>query len=322
MILRFATGRALMNAVLQTVVPVFGLITLGYLAGRTCYLSEAAIRGLPEFVFRIAMPVMLFRTIGSSTVPDVAASSIMAAFFGAAGVVWVVMALATRLLLGRGQGDAAALSMASAFANSVMMGLPIAISHFGPKAAPVVALVVLCDTAAMWFAATIHLAAAEGAGEAGSGAMIRALTWRLATNPIILGCAAGLLWRTGGLVMPPLADAIVTMLAQAAIPGALVALGLALNSYGLAGQKRAVAVVTVLKMLVMPAATWAIATHLLGLPKLEAGVVTLLAAMPVGANAYLFAAAYDRQPAAVSGAIAASTPLALITVSALLVWMG
>jgi malonate transporter and related proteins len=311
-----------MNAVLSTVVPVFGLIAIGFLAGRMRYLSDAAIKGLPEFVFRVAMPVMLFRTIGTSQVPDAPATSILAMFFSGAVLVWLLMALVTRVVLRRGQGDASALCMASAFANSVMMGLPIAISHFGPKAAPIVALIVLCDTAAMWFAATLHLAAAEGAGEEGLGAMIGALLWRLVTNPIILGCAFGLVWRVTGVALPPLADSMVTMLAQAAIPGALVALGLALNSYGLAGQMSAVSAITLMKMLVMPAAAWLVGTFVLGLPRLEVGVVTTLAAMPVGANAYLFAAAYERQPAAVSGAIAATTPIALVTVSALLILIG
>jgi malonate transporter and related proteins len=311
-----------MNAVLTTVVPVFGLIAIGFLAGRTRYLSDAAIKGLPEFVFRIAMPVMLCRTIGTSQVPEAPATSILGMFFAGAGLAWVLMALSTRLFLRRSQGDASALCMASSFANSVMMGLPIAISHFGPKAAPIVALIALCDTAAMWFAATLHLAAAEGAGEAGLGVMIRTLLWRLITNPILLGCAAGLVWRVTGVAMPPLADGMVTMLAQAAIPGALVSLGLALNSYGLGGQMSAVSAITLMKMLVMPAAAWLVGTYMLGLPKLEVGVVTTLAAMPVGANAYLFAAGYDRAPAAVSGAIAATTPLALVTVSLLLILIG
>lgn len=311
-----------MNAVLTTVVPVFGLIAIGYLAGRSRYVSDAAIKGLPEFVFRIAMPVMLFRTIGSSPVPDAPAAAILAMFFAAVAVVWAIMALLARFVLQRSQGDAAALGMASAFANSVMIGLPIAISHYGPKAAPVVALIILCDTPVLWLTATLHLAAAEGTGERGISVLVRTLVWRLATNPIIVGCAAGLIWRVLALKLPPLADSMVSMLAQAAVPGALVSLGLALNSYGLKGQVGASVAVTALKMLVMPAVAWFVGTHVLGLPRLEVGVVTLLAAMPVGANAYLFAASYDRAPAAVSGAIAASTPLALFTASALLLMMG
>lgn len=53
--------------------PVFGLIALGYAAGRSGYGSAAAAaaKALPEFVFRIAMPLMLFRTVGTAQFPIV-----------------------------------------------------------------------------------------------------------------------------------------------------------------------------------------------------------------------------------------------------------
>ncbi len=90
-----------MSSVIATIVPVFGLITLGFLAGRTGYLSEAAAKGLPEFVFRIAMPVMLFRTIGTAAAPAIAPSAILASFFGAAFVAWVLAAILARVPLRR-----------------------------------------------------------------------------------------------------------------------------------------------------------------------------------------------------------------------------
>jgi predicted permease len=99
-------------------------------------------------------------------------------------------------------------------------------------------------------------------------------------------------------------------------------MGLALNSYGLAGQTSAVTLMTLLKLVAMPAIAWTLAVHVFALSPLAAGVIVVLAAMPVGANAYLFAAAYDRAPGAVSGAIAVSTPLSLVTVSALLLLLG
>jgi malonate transporter and related proteins len=307
-----------MNSVVSTIVPVFGLIALGFLAGRTRYVGEAAIKGLPEFVFRIAMPIMLFRTIGRATMPDLPPGRILAAFFGAALVTWLLSALAARLF-GRTQADASAWGIGSTFANSVMLGIPICLAHFGPAAAPYLALIVLCDTAGLWLLATLHLGASDReARNSGIGGMLGALVKRLLTNPVIVGCAAGFIWQRTGVALPALADQMVTMLANAAIPGALVAMGLALNSYGLAGQVGAVTVLTALKLLVMPAVAYGLGTFVLALPPLAVAVVTVLAAMPVGANAYLFAAAYGRQEAAVSGAIALSTPLALITLSALL----
>ena len=312
----------MISTVLPTVIPVFGLIALGYLAGRSGYLSEAAVKGLPEFVFRIAMPIMLFRTIGQAQMPDAAPVMILVMFFGAAFITWALASILTGLVLRRPQADASTFGMASTFSNSVMMGLPIALSHYGAQAAPVIALIVLCDTAVLWLAAALYLAATDRVGAQTVGTVLTTVVRRVGTNPVILGCLAGLVWQMSSLAMPPLADRMVTMLAQAAIPGALVSLGLALNSYGLGGQLPAVAMITILKMLVMPTLAYIIGTHVLRLPPLDVGVVTILAAMPVGANAYLFAAANDRQPAAVSGSIAATTPLALLTVTALLIFLG
>ncbi len=311
-----------MSSVLVTVLPVFGLIALGYVSGRTGYVGDAGIKGLAEFVFRIAMPVMLFRTVGSAKLPDVAPAAILLTFFGAVFVVWLLVSALTRWPLRRSQADAAALAMAAAFSNSVMLGIPICLSHFGPESAPILALIVLCDTSALWLLATLHLAASEGTQGRGVGALLGSLAWRLATNPVIVGCMAGLLWQLTGWRLPLHLDTMVTMLASAAIPGALVAMGLALNSYSLRGEGLAVGLLTAVKLVVMPAAAYAISVYFFQLPALATGVVTVLAAMPVGANAYLFATAYDRQPAAVSGTIALSTPLALVTVSLLLLLLG
>ncbi len=43
------------------VAPVFGLIALGFLLARFAVLSEAAGKGLTEFVFTAAIPALLFR---------------------------------------------------------------------------------------------------------------------------------------------------------------------------------------------------------------------------------------------------------------------
>ncbi|WP_235884710.1 AEC family transporter [Bradyrhizobium frederickii] len=67
-----------------------------------------------------------------------------------------------------------------------------------------------------------------------------------------------------------------------------------------------------LKLAVMPAAAFVLA-KLLDLPPLAAGVVVLFAAMPTGANAYIFAVQYQRLVNPVSGAVALGTLLAAVT---------
>ena len=311
-----------MSTVLLTVAPVFGLILIGYLAGRWGYVSEAAAKGVPEFIFRIAMPVLLFRTIGHATLPDVPVLALFGSFFGAAAGTWLLATLANRYVLRRPAGDGAAIGIGSAFSNSVMLGIPLCLSHFGGGAAPIVAAIIAFDTAVFWLAATLHLATVEGTERGSLQAALGQLLWRLVTNPIILGCAAGLIWQALGLRLPEIADRMVSMLAQAAVPGALCALGLTLASYGIAGQVPAVITIALLKVLVMPALAWVLVTQVFMLPPLASGVIMVLAAMPVGANAYLFAAAHDRGTAAVSGAIALSTLLSVATLTAILYVVG
>jgi malonate transporter and related proteins len=311
-----------MSQVLSTVVPVFGLIALGFIAGRSGYLSEAAAKGLPEVVFKLVMPVLLFRTVGQATFPDIQVLALLGMFFGAAAGTWILATLLCLWPLQRPAGDGPGIAMGAAFSNSVMMGIPICISFFGTAAAPVLALIVAADTAIFWLWATLHLATVEGARSGSISGMLGVVLRRLMTNPIILGCAAGLAWQYSALQLPPLLDKIVSLIAGAAVPGALISLGLAVNSYGIRGQVSSVLAITISKLVIMPALAWLLWIFAFHVPPSAAAIILVLAAMPVGANAYLFAEAYNRAPAAVSGAIALSTLLAPLTVSALLLLIG
>ncbi len=311
-----------MMAVLTLVAPVFGLVLLGALAGRSGYLSDAAAKGLPEFVFRVAMPALLFRIVATAKLPEASPLAVLGAYGAAVLGTWALATLANRALLGRPASDGAAISMGATFSNSVMMGVPLALSAFGPEAGGVLGLLLSCDTPGLWLLAVLHQALVDRGEGRGVGRQIFEVGRRLATNPIVLACALGLVWRVTEWPLPPGLGRVVQFLADAAVPCALFSLGLALAAYSIKGQIPSIVLIAVLKLLVMPLLAFAAATYVFMLPPLAVGVVTLLAAMPVGANAYLFATAYERAPASVSGAIAVSTPLAVLTITALLVLLG
>ncbi|MEP7173255.1 MAG: AEC family transporter, partial [Aestuariivirga sp.] len=97
--------------------------------------------------------------------------------------------------------------------------------------------------------------------------------------------------------------------------------GLSLATYSLRGQWSGMAVLIVMKMVLMPLLVFLALHYLVSVPPLWAKVAVLLAAMPTGANAFLFAHRNEESVAAVSAAIALGTGLAAITVSLLLYWM-
>ena len=116
-------------------------------------------------------------------------------------------------------------------------------------------------------------------------------------------------------------DRFLELLGGAGIPTALVALGLSLAGYSLKGQWSGILTLMTLKLILLPATVWLIAHYIVGLDPFWTEIALVLAAMPTGANAYLFAERYGTGAATVSGAVALGTTLSLITLSALFLIM-
>ncbi len=309
-----------MNPILTTVFPVFGLIALGYLLARTSIIDAAAGRGISLFVFNVAIPAFLFRSVATIGETVVAPYALWFAFFGGLAITWIAAAIVSRFVDSLNESGGAAASMATGFGNLALLGTPLALAHFGPAVAAPVGLIISIHAPTLWFAATLHRELARHSANFSLAATATELAKQLATNAIIIALLAAGLWRWTGLGLHPVPDKMLTMLGEAGVPAALVALGVSLAGYSLKGAWSGVAALITLKMLLMPIAVFLLARYAVTLPPLWIKIAVLLAAMPTGANAFLFAQRNDEAVPAVSGAIALGTGLAAIT-AAILLWL-
>jgi hypothetical protein len=309
-----------MNAILTTILPVFGLIALGYLAARFRYITATAAQGLTQFVFNMAIPALLFRTVVMMADQPVSPWPLWGAMFGGLAIVWVVTSLVAARVPELSEAGGASASMATTFGNVALLGLPLSVAHFGQEIAVPVSLILSIHAAVLWFVATAQIETVRQGHMPSWPALFRELTANLARNPIVLSLVAGALWRLTDVGLHPVPDRLLELLGDGGIPSALVALGLSLASYSLKGQWNAIAILLALKMVLLPVAVWALATHAVSLPPLWIKAAVLLAAMPTGANAYLFAQRYNSGTAPVSGAVTLGTGIAIFTVAALL-WL-
>lgn len=309
-----------MSSVLTTILPVFGLIALGYICARTNFVGSAAGQGLSQVVFNLAMPALLFRTVAVIDQQSLSPWPLWAALFGGIAVVWIattILAKTTSLIAAVPPSAA----MGAAFGNLAMLGLPLALAHFGDRAALPVGLILSIHAPILWLAAVLHIES-SGRGQLPSVlAVIRQLANQLIRNPIVLALLLGTFWRVTGLGLHPVPDLFLEMLGEAGVPMALVALGLTLAGYSLKGQWRGIITLLTLKLLCLPVVVWLIARYAVALDPFWTHIALMLAAMPTGANAYLFAQRYDSGTAPVSGAIAVGTALSLLTLSGLFVLM-
>lgn len=311
-----------MSSVITVVIPVFALIAIGWAAGRYEYFAADSVKAINDYTFYLAVPAFLFRSMAKIELTEVPIN-LWLAFFGAAAATWfVATTLATRLL-GRPAADAPPIAMSSSFGNVVMLGIPIAIAAFGESSAGgPAALLVSLHTPLLFFVGTLHQALVAQDGKRSASEIVHELGAELARNPIIIAILAGSLWRLTGLGLHPAPDRVLQLLAQSSVATALVGLGLSLVNFEIKGQVPTLAMILALKLVVMPLLAWILAIHVLELAPVAAAVVILFAAMPTGANAYVFAGREGRGVNSASGAIALGTALAVVTASIIVSLLG
>ena len=123
-------------------------------------------------------------------------------------------------------------------------------------------------------------------------------------------------WNLAGLPLPTVLDETLAALGSAVVPVCLVLIGLSLAYYGVQGHWRAALQLGALKLVVLPAVVLAIAHLGFGLTGLPLAVVVLMAALPTGSNALIFAQRYDTGVTEATATIVVSTLLFVLSASA------
>lgn len=299
---------------LLIVLPVFGLIGLGYIARWMKLVRETTGEGLSDFVFVLAVPCLLFRTLAKADIPSSQPWGYWIAYFGGLVIVGALAMLIAQRLFDRKGPELVVSGFAAAQSNTVFVGVPMILKAYGDAGAVPLGLLLAVHLPVIMVLATVL---AEG-----RAASLTLMGRRLFTHPIIIGILLGMLARPFVDVIPDALWTIIGLVADAAVPCALVSLGIAMRRYGLQSGLALPTVLSVLKLGLHPLIVYILATRVFEMPAHWSGVAVLFAACPCGINAYLFAERYRQGMADASSAIALSTMLSLFTTAAWLTWLG
>ncbi|WP_407049495.1 AEC family transporter [Methyloraptor flagellatus] len=306
--------------VAEIVLPVFGLILLGWVAGRLRWFGEGVGEALGEFVFQLPIPVLMFRTIGTAHLPEGSPIPLWLSYFAGAGLVWALAQMMTTRLAGRSHGEGVIAGLSASFSNLLVIGVPLLTTAYGEAGVVVLFVIVSIHLPIMMTAGTLMTehAVRRDAGDAtplSIGRLLGRIVKNLATSPIVIAVFAGGLWRISGLEFGPVAKGMIDGLAASATPLALVSMGMGLARYSLRGALPLALMSSTLKLAVMPLAVWVLTAKVAHLPELWVNVATISAAAPSGANSYLFAVRFRVGHALASSAIALSTLMAVVTIT-------
>ncbi|WP_343125035.1 AEC family transporter [Hoeflea sp.] len=307
----------LMPPFAETILVVFTLIAIGYGAAALRVLKPETGDGLSDFVFTIAVPLLLFRIIATASFDHGAPWAVWAAYFTSVLVTWVSAHLIIRAGFGRDARSGVVAGVTAGFSNLVLLGLPFITGVYGEDGLAILSQIVTIHLPIMMAASVILFEWAlkrDGAGTGGKSmmALLTGFLRQLFSNPLIVGILCGFIVRMSGLEIPRIADRVIGSLGGVAGPVALFAMGVSLRGYGIRGQvPQALSLVT-LKLMLMPAVALGMAL-VLGLPELQAKVVVAAASLPAGVNSWLIASRLGTGQRLASSSMTLGTALAAAT---------
>ena len=293
------------TGLLAIVAPVFGLIAVGFVARLVGLIGDRTGDGLSDFVFALAIPCLIIKTLGQTPAFEVDPTGYWAAYFLGVAVVWTLAMLIARRLLHLPWSESVVAGFAAGQANTVFVGVPLILRAYGAEGAVPLFLLIAIHLPITMTVATLLV---EGR-HSDLGAILR----RLAANPILLGILAGAAARLVGFEAAGPVRTMLNMLAGAAGPCALFAMGVALYRYGVRAGLPLTLTLSGLKLVLHPLIVLVLATQVFRIDPVFAGVAVVFAASPCGVNAYLFAERYREGVDLSASAVALSTGLAVIS---------
>lgn len=309
-------------AVVSKLLAIFLTVALGWVAGRLRWLGERSAgsdpaRVLGNAAFTIFVPALLFRTTVRLDF-DLMPWRTLAAFFVPALLFLLAVYLWQRRHVRAGVAAPSVRAISATFGNSVQLGIPMAAALFGEAGLAIhIAIVSLHALLLLTLLTALvesDLARAQ-TRRAAFGATLATTLRQTVIHPVVLPVLAGLAWNFTGLGLHPIADEALAGLGAAVVPVCLVLIGITLAYYGVQGQLRGALRISALKLLLMPALVLVVARWGFGLSGLPLSVVVLMAALPVGSNALLFAQRYDTLQTEATAAIVFSTVAFVATAS-------
>jgi malonate transporter len=297
--------------------PFFGLIGLGFWAGKVRIFPPEATAYLTKFVFYFALTAMLFGFAANLSFAELFDWRVAASYLWGCGVVYAI-ALAVAMVRRRPLAEAAMEAHTAVIGNTGFLGVPMLVVLFGPAAASTVLLVLSIDL--VLFSSIITLVITFAKEGKVTPELPRRLAVGLLKNPMIMAMVLGLSWSATTLPVPAVLNEFLLLLGGAATPGALFAIGASLADKS-AERLYVSGWLSFAKLILHPLAVGFAALVLFHVDAYAAGVLIAAAALPVAGNVYILAQHYKVAPQRVSAAILISTAISIATVPVIIAWV-
>lgn len=306
-----------MNTVVtHTVLPLFGILVAGYLAGRFRLFPDGASAALGRFTFVAAMPALIFGKLSGVDVDAFFDWPFLGTLGGGMLAVYALSFAVARFIFPDTLTANGLHGLTAMYSSTAYLGLPLLLTVFG-EAALVPGIVGAVITGVVFLPIAVVLAEIDKGR--GTGRAVLSPLRGVARNPVLLSTAAGLAVSAVGVGVPAPILTFCGLLGDAFVPCALFSAGLFMVGGSVRGEVREVGWLIFVKLAVHPLITWWLAYRVFALEGILPAVAVLQAALPTGVPVFVLAQQYGSFVARANAVIVWSTVLSVFTLSGLLV---
>jgi malonate transporter and related proteins len=329
-----------MLAVLEVTAPIFALIFAGFLAPRLKLLPESGVAGINAFVFYFALPAMLFRVITQQPLSSFNSPRFILAYSLTGIIIFGYMLLVSKSVHGLKQSVVFGLNCAHGNVGYLGVALVTELAlHGGLEGkglgssilAPIV-LVIMCDILVVIVLGIAFLEwdrqqtsrqemlmlDGDDANASNRWMLLITVPWGILKSPLVISILSGLTFSVlheyaqVNLWQP--AETFIRILAAAAGPCALFAIGASLGNSKITMDSEVVAL-TVVKLLIHPIVAAIILFVVFKVDKMTGAIGVLAASLPAASNTYIIAERYGARSAPLAQAMIVGTLLGVATVT-------
>ncbi|MEM1421009.1 MAG: AEC family transporter [Pseudomonadota bacterium] len=299
------------------ILPLFGLILLGFVTARITRQPIEALGWMNTFIIYVALPALFFKLLAQTPVEQLTNWRFILTNVGVTFAIFVSVFVLGLIARG-GIAGATIQGLAGAYGNIGYMGPALAILTFGEQAAIPVALI-FCFENIMHFAIAPFLMAVAGGEEKRSlPQIVLGVITSIIFHPFILATAVGVGAAYLSFAPPEPLERLLDYLAQAAAPCALFAMGVILALRPLKRMPPELSFILPAKLIAHPIAMYLALSYFGDFDAIWVFTAVLLASLPTATNVFVIAQQYGVWVERASAAVLLTTVLSILSVAALL----
>lgn len=306
-----------LSTILPTIIPIFGIIALGWIARHFKIVRKQAATSFNSFVYNIALPFLVFLGIIKLDFTDLLNWRLLVTNVLAMLALVVVVTILTKKILKFDPKKVAMFVVAAYFGNVAYIGIAFNEFAFGPEGG---ALATLVSVVVIVFAILVGLTTLKLVSKE-KETKFSDILWQLIKMPLIWAALLGILVVAFGVQLPVSVHKMVTLLAQLAGPLALFSIGMFVYQTHITGNVKLTAALSAFNLLILPLAVFLVGTGI-GLTGLPLKVSIIQAGMPVAITNFIFSRRFKIEESKITQMIIFSTLLAPFTLALLLYLVG